>query len=301
MYRIYIIKIEISYTFRRKPDYRMRILSFNVNGIRAIMGKSKNGAKDGTVANNCLTTLIAEQHPDILCLQEIKTQSNDDLDFLPFPFRFVSCATNRKGYSGVALCSTTEPEWVSYGFDRYSEDEIGLYLEEEYHLEGRMITAKFPSCLVITVYVPNAKPELARIEERVRWEERVRAYLQVMQGEFPAMPIVLCGDLNVCPAAMDIHQPRQKKGTPGVSAEERGEFQKLCEEAGMVDSFRSLHPQEVKYSYWSNFANSRAKNKGWRIDMAMVSSHSVDRIRRADCLIDYHGSDHCPILCELDL
>lgn len=279
----------------------MKIISFNVNGIRSLLGKSKNGAKDGTAANNCLTTLIAEQQPDVLCLQEIKTQSEEDLAVLPFPFRFVSCATNRKGYSGVALCSITEPEWVSYGFDRYTEDEIGPYLEEEYHLEGRMITATFEKAIVVTVYVPNAKPELARIEERVRWEERVRAYVMALKEEFPEMHLVLCGDFNVCPSAIDIHQPRQKKGTPGVSPEERAEFQKLCEEAGMVDSFRSLHPEDVKYSYWSNFANARAKNKGWRIDMVMVSAHSVDRIRRADCLTDYHGSDHCPVLCELDV
>ena len=169
------------------------------------MGKSKNGEKTGTVQQNVLLDLVREQQPDVLCLQEIKTQEEKDLDFLPFPHRYVNVAVNRKGYSGVALCSFTEPEWVSHDFSHYTEDQIGFYLEEEYHQEGRVITAKFPSCLIITVYVPNAKPELARMEERVRWEERVRAYLQALQEDYPALPIVLCGDLNVCPAAMDIH------------------------------------------------------------------------------------------------
>lgn len=277
----------------------MRIISFNVNGIRAIRGKSKNGQKTGTEESNVLLDLIREQRPDVLCLQEVKTQTEEDLKFLPFAHCYTNFAANRKGYSGVALCTSLEPEWVSSDFIRYSEDRIGPYLAEEYHQEGRVITAKFVNCIVITVYVPNAKPELARIEERVRWEERLRAYLRALQEDFPGVPFVLCGDLNVCPTDKDIHQPRQKKGTPGVSPEERAEFKKLCQDAGMVDSFRALHPQEIKYSYWSHFAQARTKNKGWRIDMTMVSAPFLPQVIAADCLVEYHGSDHCPVVCEL--
>jgi exodeoxyribonuclease-3 len=280
----------------------MRIITFNVNGIRATLGKSKSGAKDGSKDQNVLTDLITEQAPDVLCLQEVKTQSEADVEPLRGLMRHVYThfASNRKGYSGVAMLSMVEPAWVSYGFDRYTEEELGYaYTEEEYSLEGRVITARFENAIVVTVYVPNAKPELARIAERVRWEECLRAYLCALRDEHDDVAVILCGDLNVCPADIDIHQPRQKKGTPGVSPEERAEFQALCG-AGWVDSFRVLHPDRLHtYSYWSNFGGARANNKGWRIDMVMVDEAHRGAITVAECLAEYHGSDHCPVLCEL--
>ena len=280
----------------------MRIISFNVNGIRATLGKSKSGAKDGSKDRNVLTQLIQEQAPDVLCLQEVKTQTEADLEPLRplMPHISTHFATNRKGYSGVAMLSMVAPEWVSYGFDRYDEERIGYtYEDEEYTLEGRVITAKFEKAIVVTVYVPNAKPELERIAERVRWEACVRGYLCALREDHPEIAVILCGDLNVCPADIDIHQPRQKKGTPGISPEERTEFKALCG-AGWVDSFRALHPdQRGAYSYWSNFAGARGNNKGWRIDMVMVDEAHRGEITVAECLAEYHGSDHCPVLCEL--
>jgi exodeoxyribonuclease-3 len=284
-----------------RPSPTMRVITFNVNGVRSLLGKSKNGAKDGTAVNNCLTTLIAEQQPDVLCLQEVKTQNAGDLSPLHphFPHRYTNFATNRKGYSGVALLSKQEPEWVSLGFSRYPEEVIGEYEDAEFNQEGRLIAAKFPSCVVVTMYVPNAKPELARIEERIQWEELVREYLGALREEVGEdVPIMVMGDFNICPARMDVHRA-QPKNTPGASQEEMDQFAKL-KETGYVDAFRALYPDRVKFTYWSNFGNARANNKGWRIDLAMVSAEHMDRVLFVDCLTDYHGSDHCPVLCDME-
>lgn len=278
----------------------MRIITFNVNGIRSLLGKSKNGAKDGTAVANCLTALIAEQQPDVLCLQEVKTQSDADLAPLEphFAYRYTNFATNRKGYSGVTLLSRVEPEWVSLGFDRYDEENIGDYQEAEFSQEGRLITAKFLTYVVVTLYVPNAKPELARIEERIQWEELVREYLRALREEVgEELPIVVMGDFNICPARIDVHRA-QPKNTPGASKEEMDQFAKL-QATGFVDAFRALYPDRVQFTYWSNFGRARANNKGWRIDLAMVSAEHMAQVESVDCLNEYHGSDHCPVLCVL--
>lgn len=191
------------------------------------------------------------------------------------------------------------PEWVEYNFDKYEEAVIGWYGCYDWIMEGRVITAKFPTFIVVAVYTPNAQAELARIEERVEWEKVLRNYLKELEKEFQ-IPVLLCGDLNCAHQEIDIHNPKGKKKTPGFSPEERKEFQAMLD-AGFVDSFRHVHPEEQKYSYWSNFANSRARNVGWRIDYVLVSEGAKDKIQVADCLNDYYGSDHCPVLIEIDV
>ena len=278
----------------------MKLISFNVNGIRAITGKSKNGEKSGDVNNNVLTALIEEQAPDVLCFQEIKTQSAADLAWLKayFPYVYISVA-QKKGYSGVALLSKTEPEWMTEGFDEFDEEIIGEYKEREFSQEGRILTAKFPTCIVVTVYTPNSQPELARLDERVAWESVLRMYLLQLQQSYEC-PVILCGDLNCAHKEIDLKNPKTNKKSPGFSAEERQELQSMID-MGFVDSFRSLHPDTVKYSYFSNFANSRARNVGWRIDYFLVSSSIRESIVGADILTDYFGSDHCPVMLQVEL
>jgi exodeoxyribonuclease-3 len=279
----------------------MRIISFNVNGIRSITGKIKNGEKKGSATNNVVKTLIEEQTPDILCFQELKTQNVGDLALFKNNYKniYTNFSKYKKGYSGVALMTNLEPEWVTYGFDMYDEELIGEYSNYEFIDEGRIITAKFDTFVAVTVYTPNAQPELARLTDRVAWEGILRMYLKQLEEELE-LPVILCGDLNCAHNEIDIHNPKGKKKTPGFSTEERKEFQYMID-AGFTDSFRHLYPDTVKYSYWSNFANARERNVGWRIDYVLVSDSTADKIVEADCLSQYCGSDHGPVLLEIDL
>ena len=279
----------------------MRIISWNVNGLRSVSGKLKDGSKTGNLTNNVIKMLIEEQRPDILCFQECKTQNPADLEFMRsnYKYIFTNFSKHKKGYSGVALLSNEKPQWVSYGFQMYSEDEIGDYNSYDFIHEGRIITAKFEKYVIITTYVPNAQPELARLEHRLKWEEILRNYLRMLKHDMK-VPIILCGDLNVAPEEIDIHNPKGKKKEPGFSDEERAEFKKLVE-IGFTDTFRYLYSNKVKYTYWSNFANARYKNLGWRIDMVMISKEAENKLVTADCLTEYFGSDHAPIIAEFSM
>ena len=273
----------------------MKLISFNINGIKSMTYKLKNGEKKGGPTNNVLKTLIDEQDPDILCFQEVKTQSEGDLAWLHahFPHRYHSFATNKKGYSGTALFSKVEPEWVTYGFKDQEPND------KEFHYEGRIITAKYAGYIAVTVYCPNSQVKLARLSERLEWEDVLRQYLTHLK-EAHHVPILLCGDLNVAHQEIDLHNPKANKKSAGFSAEERDAFQKLLD-SGFTDSFRYLHPEDVAYTYWSNFAKSRERNVGWRIDYVVVSSAHSDKIQEATCLTEYMGSDHCPVSCVVDV
>lgn len=276
----------------------MRILSFNVNGIRSMTTKLKNGDKTGSIANNVIQTLIDEQHPDVLCLQEIKTQSDQDIAWLCdyLPHVYLNTSSTKKGYSGVALLSKEEPAWVEDGFWRYQESVIGSYREADWHNEGRILVALFSTSLIINVYTPNSKEGLVRLNDRIHWESVLRKYIAELRKEFPEKTVVLCGDLNCAHQDIDIHSPKTNRQSPGFSQQERDEFDKMFT-MGLTDSFRFLHPTTVKYSYFSNFGASRQKNKGWRIDYCLVSD--AGRIQHADILTDYFGSDHVPILVDI--
>lgn len=277
----------------------MRIISFNVNGIRAITGKIKNGEKKGSATNNVIKTLIEEQKPDVLCFQEVKTQNQGDLACFKSDFKYIftNFSKHKKGYSGIAMMCNQKPQWTSYDFKMFEEEKLGPYNNYEWIDEGRVITAKFEKCVVVTVYTPNSQPELARIDDRVKWEEMLRKYLKLLEEELN-VPVILCGDLNCAHNEIDLHNPKGKKKTPGFSTEERAEFQKMINQ-GFIDSFRYLNPDLAKYSYFSNFANSRARGIGWRIDYLLVSDSAKENIIGADCLNDYWGSDHCPVLLDI--
>jgi len=289
----------------------MRIISFNVNGIRSISKKNKNGQKGQNIQKeekeekedkeetNVLAQLIKTEAPDILCFQEIKTQSAADLQFLSehFHYHYTNVAA-KKGYSGVAILTNQKPEWVTYDFSLYTEERLGeLYVDREFSTEGRIITAKFNTFVLVCVYTPNSQPKLKRIGERLAWEKVLRAYLNCLKEELEC-GVVLCGDLNCAHQEIDLTNPKSNKNSPGFSKEERGELQKMLD-AGFTDSFRFLHPDTVKYSWWSNFSNCREKNVGWRIDYFLVSQQLESSIIVADCLTEWKGSDHCPVLLEL--
>lgn len=266
----------------------MKLISFNINGIKSMTYKLKNGEKKGGPTNNVLQALIEEQAPDILCFQEIKTQSEGDLAWLAvhYPFRYYSFATLKKGYSGVALFSKMEPERIVYGFDALND------VSKEYNHEGRMITAVYPNYVVVTAYCPNSQDKLARLGERLEWEATLRQYMGGLKETYAGRCVLLCGDLNVAHQEIDIHNPTANKKSAGFSAEERDAFQKLLD-TGFTDSFRHLHPVDIMYTYWSNFAKSRERNVGWRIDYVLSSDSAL--IREAACLAEYMGSDHCPV------
>jgi len=270
----------------------MRVISFNVNGVRSIATKAKDGTKSSGLPS-VLEALLQEQQPHVLALQEIKTQSIDDLAFLKKYFSHIYINTAvKKGYSGTALLCNEEPQLISYNFDLYEFEEN--IRDKSWNTEGRAITVIFRSYIVVTVYVPNAKPGLARIQDRLEWEEYLRVYLEQLK-EYDR-PVVLCGDLNVAPTDQDIHR-KQPKNTAGASKEERDAFVRLSDLH--VDSFRLLFPQKQAFSWWSNFANSRERNKGWRIDLILVSKAHQDHIKHAAILSEYKGSDHCPVLLDL--
>jgi exodeoxyribonuclease-3 len=279
----------------------MRLISFNVNGIRSMIGKIKNGEKKGGMADNVIKSLMEEQQPDILCFQEVKTQNPLDIVVCKpyFPYIYTNFSKTKKGYSGVALMSKQEPEWVQDGFHRYSEEDIGVYKQYDFMKEGRILVAKFPNYIILTVYTPNAQPELARLQDRLVWEDRLRQYLKCLENEFN-LPMILCGDLNVAHKEIDIHNPKGKSNTPGFSKEERDQMETLLQN-GWTDSFRHCYPDRVKYTYWSNYAKSRERNVGWRIDYCLVTNGARDKIVDADCLNDYMGSDHCPVLIDMNL
>ena len=279
----------------------MRIITWNLNGVRSMSSKLKNGDKSGSATNNGIKTLIQEQRPDILCFQEVKTQNQGDLAHFKSDFKHIltNFSKYKKGYSGVALMSNKKPLWVSYDFTMYSEEQIGPYNNYEFTDEGRIITARFKECILVVAYVPNSQPELARIEDRVEWEGMMRSYLKLIKEE-NSVPVIYTGDLNVAPTEKDIHNPKGKNKVAGFSPEERAEFKKMIDD-GFVDAFRHLYPDIIKYSYFSNFGNSRQKGNGWRIDLFIVSETDKDIIREVDYLNDYYGSDHCPVLLDINI
>ena len=259
----------------------MRIISFNVNGIRSMANKSKSGEKGCILENNVINTLIQEQNPDILCLQEIKCSRDIDLACYKkfFPYIYANFSTIKKGYSGTAILCKEKPISVVTDF---GENPI-------YH-EGRLIIAEFPTYFVVNVYTPNSKDELARLKERLKWDRTFEATLMNLNK-----PIVVCGDLNCALEDIDIHNPKVHHKSAGFSDDERKSLKETIQNLSLIDTFRYKNPEVVKYSYWSNFHQSRAKNRGWRIDYILTSNLEV---KEADILTEYFGSDHCPVIAE---
>ena len=248
-----------------------KMISWNVNGLRACLGKG-------------FLEYLKETEADIFCIQESKLQEGQvDLE-LPGYHQYWNYA-EKKGYSGTAMFTKEEPIAVTYG--------LGI---EEHDHEGRVITAEFPEYYVVTCYTPNSQDGLKRLDYRMQWEDAFRAYLKALETK---KPVIFCGDLNVAHQEIDLKNPKTNRKNAGFSDEERAKFTELLE-AGFVDTFRYFYPdQEGIYSWWSYRFSARAKNAGWRIDYFCVSESLKDRLVDAEIHTEVMGSDHCPV--ELDI
>lgn len=252
----------------------MNLISWNVNGIRAI-------AKKGFIEQ------IKQLDPDILCLQETKAQDEQVSDTLQEldGYQLLVNSAVKKGYSGTAILTKHNPSAVSYG--------IGI---DEHDQEGRVICAEFPEHYLVTVYTPNSGSELKRLSYRQQWDKAFLDYLKKLETH---KPVIVCGDLNVAHREMDLARPKANYNkSAGFMQEEIDGIDNLTA-ANFVDTFRQLNPNTVKYSWWSYRAGARERNVGWRIDYFLCSRSFLGKIRHADVLDQVMGSDHCPVLLEL--
>ena len=250
----------------------MKLISWNVNGLRAIVGKN-------------FMEVFQEMDADIFCLQETKLQQGQIEMDLPGYHQYWNYAV-KKGYSGTAIFTKKEPLSVSYG--------IGI---EEHDQEGRVITLEFEDFYFLTVYTPNSQSELARLSYRMTWEDAFRAYVQGLDAK---KPVILCGDLNVAHKEIDLKNPKTNRHNAGFTDEERGKRSELLQ-AGFIDTFRYFYPeQESVYSWWSYRFRAREKNSGWRIDYFIASKRLAERLKDAKIHTQIMGSDHCPVELEIN-
>ena len=251
----------------------MKLISWNVNGLRAAMGKG-------------FMETFAQLDADAFCLNETKLQPGQiELD-LPGYHQYWNSA-EKKGYSGVAVFTRQEPLSVRYG--------IGV---DEFDHEGRVLTLEMPQFYLVSCYTPNSQDGLKRLEYRMRWEDAFLSYLKSLEGE---KPVVLCGDLNVAHQEIDIKNPKSNRMNAGFTDQEREKMTRLLN-AGFVDTFRALHPDETgAYSWWSYRFHARENNAGWRIDYFIVSESLREHVREAAIHPEVFGSDHCPVELVLDI
>ena len=248
----------------------MKLVSWNVNGLRSCLGKG-------------FLDFVAAADADIICLQETKMQPEQAEFELPGYHRYWNSA-DKKGYSGTAVFTRTEPLRVTYDFG----DDLHRH-------EGRIITAEYPDFYLVCCYTPNAQDALKRIDYRMQWEDDLRGYLCQLDRE---KPVIYCGDLNVAHEEIDLKNPKTNRGHAGFSDQEREKIAQLLH-SGFSDTFRTLYPDTVKYSWWSYRFHAREKNAGWRIDYFIVSDRLLKRVADAEILNDIFGSDHCPVALTL--
>ncbi len=248
----------------------MKLISWNVNGLRACVGKG-------------FFEFLEREQPDMMCLQETKLQPEQAPAVEGYHEYWNSA--DKKGYSGTAIFSKTEPLQVTY--------DIGIDVHDH---EGRVITAEYPDFYLVTVYVPNSQDGLKRLDYRMTWEDDFRAYLQALDQK---KPVIICGDMNVAHKEIDLKNPKTNRKNAGFTDEERAKMTELLN-AGFVDTFRHFYPDtEGVYSWWSYRFKAREKNAGWRIDYFLVSERFIDHVKDARILTDVMGSDHCPVVIEL--
>jgi len=246
----------------------IKIVSWNVNGLRAVLNK---GFRD----------YVKQENPDILCLQETKAEQGQAVVDLPEYEEYWNSSKGRKGYSGTAIFTRIKP--ISVTFD------IGV---AEHDQEGRVVTAEYADFFVVCVYVPNSKPELERLEYRQVWDKAFLVYLKGLEAK---KPVVFCGDLNVAHKEIDIARPKQNVRSAGFTIEERTHMDRVVE-SGFVDTFRHFYPEKTnEYTWWSYFGGARSRNIGWRIDYVCVSEKLTKDVKEAFIRQEVHGSDHCPV------
>ena len=249
----------------------MRLISWNVNGLRSCLGKG-------------FLDFCAFADADVICLQETKMRPEQAAFDLPGYHRFWNSA-DKAGYSGTAIFTRRQPLSVTYDFG-----------PDIHRHEGRVITAEYEDFYLVCCYTPNSKDQLSRLDYRMEWEDDIRAYLLELDGK---KPVVYCGDLNVAHQEIDLKNPKTNRGNAGFSDEERAKMTELLS-AGFTDTFRWLYPDAAgAYSWWSYRFHARENNAGWRIDYFLVSDRLRDRVAGASILSDVYGSDHCPVCLEL--
>ena len=249
----------------------MKLISWNVNGIRACVNKG-------------FEEFFKQIDADIFCIQETKCQSGQiDLEFEGYTSYWNSA--EKKGYSGTAIFTKQKPMQVQYG--------IGI---EEHDKEGRVITLEYENFYMVNIYTPNSKRELERLDYRQIWEDEIRKYILNLNNK---KPVIMCGDLNVAHQEIDLKNPKTNRGNAGFTDEEREKMTALLR-AGFIDSYRYLYPEkEGAYSWWSYMGRAREKNVGWRIDYFIVSESIKDKIKEATIYPEVMGSDHCPVGLEI--
>lgn len=253
----------------------MKLVSWNVNGVRAVV------KKDFLKSFNDL-------NPDVLCLQETKAQDDQVQEALSEikDYHIYSYSAVKKGYSGTAIITKEKPIEVTYG--------LGI---EEHDNEGRVITAEFEQYFLVTAYIPNAQNGLKRLDYRMQWDKDLKAFLNNLQQK---KPVAFCGDLNVAHTDIDIKNAKSNYNkSPGFTQQEIDGLEAILND-GFFDSYRTLHPDTIKYSWWSYRFNSREKNTGWRIDYFLLSNDLKENIKNAEIHNNIFGSDHCPVSVELE-
>ena len=244
----------------------MKLISWNVNGLRACEGKGFSDA-------------FRQLDADFFCLQETKMQEGQlDLQFEGYQSYWNYA--EKKGYSGTAIFTRHQPLNVTYG--------IGI---DEHDHEGRVITLEMPDFFLVTVYTPNSQDELRRLDYRMKWEDDFQDYLQRLDAK---KPVIVCGDLNVAHQEIDLKNPKSNRRNAGFTDEEREKFTALLNK-GFIDTFRTLYPEQITYSWWSYRFRAREKNAGWRIDYFVTSQRLLERIKDAKIHTEIMGSDHCPV------
>lgn len=254
----------------------MKLISWNVNGIRAVMKKD-------------FPQILESMNTDVLCLQETKAQDDQVLEALePISgYHIYSNSAVKKGYSGTAIISKEKPLSISV--------DMGI---EEHDQEGRVLCAEFENYFLVTVYVPNSGSELKRLGYRQEWDA---AFLNYLKNLEKTKPVVVCGDLNVAYQSIDLARPKENYNKAAGHMQEEIDGFDAFMKAGFVDSFRQMYPDKTKYSWWSFRGGARERNVGWRIDYFLTSPTLVAKYKEADILNDVFGSDHCPVLLELSI
>lgn len=250
----------------------MRFISWNVNGFRACLGKG-------------FEEFFNSQDADFFCIQESKMQLGQ-ADFEPEGYFQYWNSAEKKGYSGTAVFTKHEPMSVFYGIGK-----------EEHDHEGRAITLEYEDFYLLNVYTPNSQKELARLGYRMEWEDALRTYISKLDE---SKPVIYCGDLNVAHNEIDLKNPKTNRKNAGFSDEERGKFTELLD-AGFSDTYRTLYPDKVEYSWWSYMRKARENNAGWRIDYFVVSNRIMEKVKDSFIMTDIMGSDHCPVGIDIEI
>ena len=264
----------------------MRIYSWNVNGIRAVMRKGE------------LEKFLAYENPDILCLQETKANRDQvEVDFGDYVEYWNSA--KRPGYAGTAIFVRNGIKILNefHDFEKYPELKIEQDVCGDPLNEGRILTLELKNFFIVTVYVPNSKRSLERLKLREKlWDPALKEYFEKLQSE---KPVVVCGDFNAAHEEIDLARPKENMKNAGFTAEERKGIDGFLK-AGLIDTFRELHPAEERYTWWTHWGNARANNVGWRIDYFFISEKLKDKLKSAEIYESIFGSDHCPISIELE-